>query len=392
MRAHVLSIGAELLLGHITDTNVTYLAQEMAANGIDLVGVSQVGDDIGRITTALRRAADDADLIVCTGGVGPTGDDLTREGIAAFVGEEPAVDPALLETVRAFFAARGQEMPERNAKQAWLIPNAEVLPNPVGTAPGWFVRHGEHRIVAMPGVPREMFRMWRDQALPRIARGLTGEVFASVTFKTLGIGESAAEQELADLVALPDPVVATYAKDDGVHVRVTARAADAISAEAARDAAATEVRRRLGRYIYATDDATLAGAIAGRLRATGRRLVIVESGSGARLTGIITADPDASAILDQAIAHVPGEGIGSTWTAASLASQVSGGPELVVVALTVAAEPDGPGVFTANAMLAVRGPVRADEEMTIRASYPEVHRRAALAAADLLRRTLAGPT
>ncbi|MEJ7763624.1 MAG: competence/damage-inducible protein A, partial [Thermomicrobiales bacterium] len=219
----------------------------------------------------------------------------------------------------------------------------------------------------------------------------TGEVFASVTFKTLGIGESAAEQELADLVALPDPVVATYAKDDGVHVRVTARAADAISAEAARDAAATEVRRRLGRYIYATDDATLAGAIAGRLRATGRRLAIVESGSGARLTGIITGDPDASTVLDQAIAHVPGEGIGSTWTAASMASQVAGGPDLVVIALTVAAEPDGPGIFTASAMLAVRGPVQADEEMTLRASYPEVQRRAALAAADLLRRTLASP-
>lgn len=392
MRAYVLSVGAELLLGHITDTNVTYLAQEMAANGIDLVGVSQVGDDVERITTALRRAADDADLIVCTGGVGPTGDDLTRESIAAFVGEDPAVDPALLVTVRAFFAARGQEMPERNAKQAWLIPSAEALTNPVGTAPGWFVRHGDHRIVAMPGVPREMFRMWRDQALPRIRESLTGEVFASVTFKTLGIGESAAEQELADLVALPDPVVATYAKDDGVHVRVTARATDGPSAETARDRAAAEVRRRLGRYIYATGDSTLAGVIAGQLLSTGRRLAIVESGAGARLTGIITGDPGASALLDQAIAHVAGDGIGTTWTASSLASQVASGEGVVVIALTVAAQSDGPGVFTATAMIAVRGPVHADEEMTLRASYPEVQRRAALAAADLLRRTLAGPS
>ncbi|MDQ3167686.1 MAG: molybdopterin-binding protein, partial [Chloroflexota bacterium] len=329
---------------------------------------------------------------VCTGGVGPTGDDLTREGIAAFLGEEPSVDAALLETVRAFFAARGQEMPERNAKQAWLIPSAEALTNPVGTAPGWFVRHGDHRIVAMPGVPREMFRMWRDQALPRIRESLTGKVFASVTFKTLGIGESAAEQELADLVALPDPVVATYAKDDGVHVRVTARATDGPSAEAARDRAAAEVCRRLGRYIYATGDSTLAGVIAGQLLSTGRRLAIVESGAGARLTGIITGDPGASALLDQAIAHVAGDGIGTTWTASSLASQVTSGEGVVVIALTVAAQPDGPGVFTATAMIAVRGPVHADEEMTLRASYPEVQRRAALAAADLLRRTLAGPS
>nr|MBA2754135.1 hypothetical protein [Chloroflexia bacterium] len=188
------------------------------------------------------------------------------------------------------------------------------------------------------------------------------------------------------------PVVATYAKDDGVHVRVTARATDGPSAEAARDRAAAEVRRRLGRYIYATGDSTLAGVIAGQLLSTGRRLAIVESGAGARLTGIITGDPGASALLDQAIAHVAGDGIGTTWTASSLASQVTSGEGVVVIALTVAAQPDGPGVFTATAMIAVRGPVHADEEMTLRASYSEVQRRAALAAADLLRRTLADPS
>ena len=170
MRAHVLSIGAELLLGHLTDTNATYLAQELAAQGIELVGVSQVGDDVERITDILRTALDNASVIICTGGVGPTEDDLTREGIAALVGEQPEVDPESRQRIEAFFAGRGQAMPERNAKQAWLIPSAEALPNPVGTAPGWFVRFGDARIVAMPGVPREMFRMWREQALPPAPR------------------------------------------------------------------------------------------------------------------------------------------------------------------------------------------------------------------------------
>ncbi|HYO31190.1 MAG TPA: competence/damage-inducible protein A, partial [Thermomicrobiales bacterium] len=135
MRAYILSIGSELIHGHLTDTNATFLAQEMVATGIELLHVVQVGDDLDRLSSALRAAVAEADLVVCTGGVGPTDDDLTREAIAAVVGEEPVVDPSLLETVRGFFVSRGVDMPERNAKQAWLIPSAEPLPNPVGTAP-----------------------------------------------------------------------------------------------------------------------------------------------------------------------------------------------------------------------------------------------------------------
>ncbi|HXI14892.1 MAG TPA: competence/damage-inducible protein A, partial [Chloroflexota bacterium] len=170
MRAEIVSIGTELLLGHITDTNVSWLAQQLSQLGIDCFYVSQLGDNLGRLTEHLRRAWDRSELIVMTGGVGPTEDDLTREAISALFGEGMVVQPDLETDLRAFFARRGVAMPESNVKQATLIKSASVLPNPVGTAPGWWVERDGRIIVAMPGVPGEMFRMWREEAVPRLQR------------------------------------------------------------------------------------------------------------------------------------------------------------------------------------------------------------------------------
>ena len=184
--------------------------------------------------------------MICTGGIGPTDDDLTREAICALAGETLLVDEALVAGIREFFAQRGLEMPERNAKQAWVIPSAEVLPNPVGTAPGWLARIDDTIIVAMPGVPREMVRMWREQALPRISAHLTGRVYRSANLRTLGIGESAVSQLLDELTRRPQPYVGTYAKDDGVHVRVTASADEPCAGGTRPVRNSGEVRRRLG--------------------------------------------------------------------------------------------------------------------------------------------------
>ena len=142
MRAYVISIGSELIGGHLTDTNATFLAQELAAQGVELLHVIQVGDDLQRLTSVLATAAAEADLVICTGGIGPTDDDLTREAISALAGETPEIDEATVADIRQFFAQRGLEMPERNAKQAWVIPSVEVLANPIGTAPGWLARGG----------------------------------------------------------------------------------------------------------------------------------------------------------------------------------------------------------------------------------------------------------
>src|SRR5438552_744248 len=143
MRTEILSIGTELLLGQIVDTNANYLAQQLPPLGLDLFYVSQIGDNLPRLAAAFRHALDRSDVIITSGGLGPTEDDLTREAIAEVLGETPEVQPALEADLREFFRRRGRTMPERNVKQATLIPSAQVLPNPIGTAPGWWVEHDQ---------------------------------------------------------------------------------------------------------------------------------------------------------------------------------------------------------------------------------------------------------
>ncbi len=307
MRAYVLSIGSELLDGHLTDTNATFLAQELRSLGIELLHVIQCGDDRERLSRAIATAAADADLVVCTGGIGPTEDDLTREAIADVVGEIPVVSEPLADEIRAFFTARGLVMPDRNVKQAWIIPSNDTLPNPVGTAPGWFVDKDGTIIVAMPGVPREMKRMWAEQALPRIQDRLDAQAFCSTTVKTIGIGESALEDSISDLVARPNPIVATYAKDDGVQVRITGVGADMDSACESRNAALAELQSRLSGLIYGYDTDTLPGVITQQLKDRGLAISIVDHGGGGAFAGLLLADPVANRRLANSVA-VPADG------------------------------------------------------------------------------------
>ncbi|RIK37130.1 MAG: competence/damage-inducible protein A, partial [Chloroflexi bacterium] len=250
MRAAILSIGSELMQGFLTDTNATFLTQELSAIGVDTVAVFQVGDNLDRIVTMFRRALDDADIVIASGGIGPTEDDLTREAIAAVCAEEVYVNENIVEDIRSFFASRGIVMPDQNVKQAWLIPSAESLANPMGTAPGWFVRHNGKVIACMPGVPREMRRMFLEQVVPRILPLLSGSVIVSRTLKTIGIGESAAEQAILDIIHEGYPVVATYAKNDGVHIRITAVSESSDASQHAVDAMESRLRERIGQYVY----------------------------------------------------------------------------------------------------------------------------------------------
>jgi len=291
MQAVVVSIGSELTEGFITDTNATFLAQQMSALGIELVGVSQVADVLENIVRVLQRGWDDADLIVTTGGIGPTDDDLTREAVAALLHEEVHVDQELLSSISSFFRSRSIPMPEKNTKQAWLIPSAEALDNPMGTAPGWFVRHDGKFIASMPGVPREMRRMWAEQVVPRLLDRLGDRVYVSKTLKTIGIGESAAEREIAEIIHRGDPIVATYAKDDGVHIRIVAASPDRSVAESAVSRTEAEVRAILGDYVYGVEPATLGSAVLAPLVLTGDTLAISEAGSGGRITSLIAEEP-----------------------------------------------------------------------------------------------------
>ncbi len=287
MRAEILSIGTELLLGNITDTNATYLAQQLAGLGIDLYFVSTVGDNQGRIVETLRRAWDRADLIVTTGGLGPTEDDLTRESIAELLGEEMRVNPALEAELRAFFSGRGVTMPERNIKQATLIPSATPLPNPVGTAPGWWTERDGHIIISMPGVPHEMMRMWTHEAVPRL-RPRTGAVLFTRMLRVAGLGESAVEQRLESLLSSTNPTIATYAKRDAVDVRVTAKAATEAEAQSMVATMESQVREILGTYIFGIDDQTLQSVLGTLLLEKGWTLGVMESCTGGLFASTIT--------------------------------------------------------------------------------------------------------
>ena len=222
MKAELIAIGTEILLGEIIDTNSAHLAQQLPELGIDLYYKSVVGDNLGRIVEAFRRGWERSDLIICTGGLGPTDDDMTREGICALVGETPHVDPALEARLRSFFANRGAPMPERNVKQAWLIPSARALDNPRGTAPGWWVEKDGHILVCMPGVPNEMERMWTHEAKPELERRAAGGVLVTRTIKTVGIGEGTVDEMASPLYGKGDAGIGTYARADGVHLRIGA--------------------------------------------------------------------------------------------------------------------------------------------------------------------------
>lgn len=398
MRACVLSIGSELILGQLTDTNATFLAQELSAAGIDLVHVIQVGDDRLQLADALRHVLRLSDFVICTGGIGPTDDDCTREAIADVVGEAPVIDPDLLTNLRTFFLSRGQEMPERNAKQAWVIPSATVLPNPVGTAPGWMVSTHDpepRHIFAMPGVPREMFRMWREQALPRILEHADQRIIDSTIIKTIGIGESAAEQLLHDLVVAADPVVATYAKDDGVHVRVTAVGTEVNETRQRRDRAVAEVRARLADHIWGADSDTLASVIARGLISHDHRLGIMERGTGGAFGLQLASDLVAGQLVTQ------GRTLPFDWSLTKAAGDETALADAAMAAtfagatlgigLVCTGESDSRGLIAGQLHLAIAGnggeptPLSA---LPLRATLPEVQRRSSLHAMDMLRRHL----
>lgn len=288
MRAEILSIGTELLLGQIIDTNAQYLAERLADLGVDVLYVSTVGDNLGRARETIERALGRSDLVVTTGGLGPTEDDLTREAICAVLGETPEVDPALEKQLRTWFAGRGMPMPERNRKQAWLIPSARAIPNPNGTAPGWDTRARGSRIVSMPGVPREMRHMWEQTIEPTLA---SGALLRSRTLKLLGIGESHAEEALGDLIHSTAPTVVTKAKDDGLHVRITDKDADAAVMDRRIAAMESQVRERLGQYVWGTDGETLPSIIGAGLLAHGWRLATAESLSAGDLARALSDAP-----------------------------------------------------------------------------------------------------
>ncbi len=295
MKSEIVSVGTELLLGEIVDTNAAFLAQQLSLLGIDLFWVSQVGDNRGRLLEVLRRAWGRSDLVLITGGLGPTDDDMTREAIADLVGEKMVVDPDLEAWLRESFSHLGLNMPLSNLKQATLISSARSIPNPFGTAPGWWIEKDGRVLVTMPGVPREMYRMWNDQVLPLLRPYTGAAVLITRTLKIMGKGESEVEELLHDFVSSPNPTLATYAKEDGIHVRLGAKAGDRETADRMIGDLEGKVRDILGTFIYGADNDTLAKVCGELLREKSLSLATMESCSGGSLANAMTDIPGSSA-------------------------------------------------------------------------------------------------
>jgi nicotinamide-nucleotide amidase len=292
--AELLSVGTELTVGETRDTNAGDLARGLTGRGVVVERMTALPDDLEAVAAAFRGALERVDLVVSTGGLGPTPDDLTREAIAACIGEAPTVDPELDRWLRELFARRNLDFPATNSKQAWLIPSAVAIPNDNGTAPGWFVARPEGKvIVALPGPPREMRPMWEAWVLPRLTELGLGRPLVSRTLRLTGIGESAIADRLGDvLLAGRRPMVATYARADAVDIRIWTHADSETPAD--REAATTlvdGVERRIlelvGQHVWARGDASWPETIATLLRERGWRLSAVEVGLQGALIALL---------------------------------------------------------------------------------------------------------
>ncbi|MDQ3127531.1 MAG: molybdopterin-binding protein [Chloroflexota bacterium] len=307
LTAELLSIGSELTVGETRDTNAGEIARTLTGIGVAVGRIQAVPDDLEVVRDAMAGAVARVDLVVSTGGLGPTPDDLTREAIAAAVGEEPAVDPELEAWLRALWSRRRAPFPEMNLKQAWLLPSATALPNPNGTAPGWWVDRADGGVVvALPGPPREMRPMWTDHALARLRDRGAGAPVASRTLRLAGIGES----QVADLIGEAllrglDPIVATYARQDAVDVRISSRdlgpamhgvgagavEAGASSASERVAAAAERIAALLDGHVWSEGETTWADAIGEALSEGGSALAVVEVGTAAALAVLLGDRP-----------------------------------------------------------------------------------------------------
>ncbi len=287
-RVELLSIGSELLLGETVDTNAAFLGAELAAAGLPVSGARMLPDDRAVIHDAFAEAMERCEMVVATGGLGPTHDDLTREGLADALGETLVEDAALIETLEARFRAYGR-MPAANRRQAMLIPAAEPLENPIGSAPGWWVERGGRVVVLLPGVPSEMRLMWTERVRPRLEARFGLNPLQMRTVKAFGIGESAMAERLGPLIeSPPDGVsVGIYARDDGVHVRFSTR-----GDRSALDSSIAESLSILGDDAYGTDEADLATAALGALGTLGAKTVASwEADTGGALLAILSAAP-----------------------------------------------------------------------------------------------------
>ncbi len=292
MKAETISVGTELLLGEITDTNATHISQQLAAIGVDLYYRHNVGDNLQRLTGVLRTALSRSDVIVLSGGLGPTADDITRDGIAGITGRPLRRDAAAVEHLKRFFAERGRVPTESNFKQCEAPEGGKLLPNTCGTAPGLFVEHEGAWIFAIPGPPPEMREMLRLSVLPRLVERATAEGGGRLYSRVLrlaDIGESNVANLLEDVIeGQTDPTIALYASPGEVKIRLAGKSPDEAAATQRLDAMEALLRERLGAHVYALDEDVMETAVGKLLRERNATLATAESCTGGLLASRVT--------------------------------------------------------------------------------------------------------
>ena len=297
MNCEIICVGTEILLGDILNTNTQYLSQQAASLGFNVLHQCVVGDNAARLAEQLRESLARSEIVLLTGGLGPTADDITKEVCCDVMGAELVMNEEELEKIRAYFAKRGRVMVEENKKQALVPKGGTVFANSCGTAPGCAVEQDGRCAILLPGPPREMRTMFETQVRPWLAKRSDSVIFSRMV-RTFGIGESAMAAAVAELLDGTNPTVAPYAKDGEALLRVTAKAETQGQAAQRCDEVIEKIREKIGNYIYGIDVNGLEFAVVEQLKKAGQKVALAESCTGGLIARRITDVPGASDVFE----------------------------------------------------------------------------------------------
>ena len=302
MKAEIIMIGTELLLGQIVDTNASYLARQLAEIGFNLYHKTTVGDNELRIADAIRSAVKRSQVVITSGGLGPTVDDKTRDAVALATERRLVLDEDLLKEIIAFFKKRGLELGENNPRQAFIPQDAIPIHNPVGTAPGFIVNYQNSYVISLPGVPHELQHLTEHAVKPFLLKAFGIEtVIKTRTLKTAGVGESNIDRLIADLEESDNPTVGLAAHLGSVDIRICGRADRAAEVDVLLDRMEGRLREKLGDMIYGLDEETIEGVVVNLLTDPARRLAVVETNTGGELASRLTSVPGGFAVLSRGV-------------------------------------------------------------------------------------------
>ena len=293
----LISVGTEILLGDILNTDAQFLSIELARLGISVIHQSTVGDNRERLLAQLKEAADRSDIIILSGGLGPTPDDLTKEVCCEFFGKKMFLHEPTVEKIKTYFSTKGMKMAQNNLKQAMLPKDCVIFPNDNGTAPGMAIEKDGVHILVLPGPPRELKPMFRNCAVPYLMQ-FSDRIIVSHNIRTFGIGESLMAERVNDLFDAENPTVAPYAKDGEALLRVTAMARTKEEAENLCKPVINEIKNRLDGFVYGVDYTCIEEAVIEKLKEKHMKVATAESCTGGLIAKRITDVPGASEVFD----------------------------------------------------------------------------------------------